>query len=70
MPTTHLVVIVQDDKPAESQVPPQGTRLGRNPLLQAPVAADDVREVVDNLCGMDKRTNNRKKHADGDGVGI
>lgn len=50
---THLVVIVQDDKPAEPQVPAERTRLGGNPLLQAPVAADHIREVVDNLSGMD-----------------
>ena len=63
--TTHLVVIVQDDEPAEPKVTPQRTRLRGNPLLQAPVAADHVREVVHNLY-----ENGTKKQGGGGGATV
>lgn len=45
----YLVVIVQDDQLAEAEVSPQRARLRGNPLLQAPVSANHVREIVHNL---------------------
>ena len=44
-----LIVVVEDDQAAQPQVTRERARLARDALLHAPVAADDVHEVVHHL---------------------
>jgi hypothetical protein len=45
--TRDVVVVVEHDEAAEAEVPREAARLGRDALLEAPVAADDKRVRVD-----------------------
>lgn len=57
----HRVVIIEDDQLAETEVPCQRTSLRAHTLLEAAVAAEDVREVVDHLLISSDRWQGRRK---------
>mmetsp|Transcript_3657 Transcript_3657/g.9728 ORF Transcript_3657/g.9728 Transcript_3657/m.9728 type:complete len:430 (+) Transcript_3657:906-2195(+) len=64
-----LVVVVEDDQPAEAEVACEGARLRRDALLHAAVAADDVHVVVEDVealfveVGRHVRRRQRETHA-------
>ncbi len=65
-----VVVVVEDDEPAQAQVAGQAGGLRRDALLEIPVRADDVRPVVDDVVSGTPELRRQPSLGDGHAHGV